>query len=242
MPQSGPPAPAVPQLPVPPAAPGRGLPAAADVPAMQAQLVELRAEHAGLQAQWQSLRGQLQAMTQTNPARPGVAQQWADVASQIAQNERDMAILQARLGQRNVPQTIQMIPGGGRRSGPDPDLVMILGTGVLLAMILPLSIAWARRVWRRTPQVIAPRGDEPSPRFDRLEQAVDAIAIEVERISESQRFLTKLLAERPAAQAASTGQQAGDSSQDPKVLALGAGPAQPVPVAERQAIRDRQTY
>jgi hypothetical protein len=206
---------------------------------MQAQLAELRAEHAGLQAQWQSLRGQLQAMTQTNPARPGVAQQWADVASQIAQNERDMAILQARLGQRNVPQTVQVIPGGGgRRNGPDPDLVMILGTGVLLAMILPLSVAWARRVWRRTPQPIAPRGDEPSPRFDRLEQAVDAIAIEVERISENQRFLTKLLAERQAAPAA----QAGDASQDPKVLALGAGPAQPVPVAERQAVRDRQAY
>ena len=92
-----------------------------------------------------------------------------------------------------------------------------------------------RRVWRRTPQPIAPRGDEPSPRFDRLEQAVDAIAIEVERISENQRFLTKLLAERQSA-------PAGDASQDPKVLALGAGPAQPVPVAERQAVRDRQAY
>ena len=31
---------------------------------------------------------------------------------------------------------------------------------------------------------------------DRLEQAVEAIAIEVERISEGQRFTTKLLAER----------------------------------------------
>jgi hypothetical protein len=33
-------------------------------------------------------------------------------------------------------------------------------------------------------------------RFARLEQAVDAIALEVERISEGQRFTTKLLAER----------------------------------------------
>jgi hypothetical protein len=33
-------------------------------------------------------------------------------------------------------------------------------------------------------------------RFTRLEQAVEAIAVEVERISEGQRFTTKLLAER----------------------------------------------
>ena len=35
-------------------------------------------------------------------------------------------------------------------------------------------------------------------RLGRMEQAIDAIAIEVERISEAQRFVTKLLAERKA--------------------------------------------
>jgi hypothetical protein len=39
-------------------------------------------------------------------------------------------------------------------------------------------------------------------RLDRIEQAVDAIALEVERMSESQRFTTRLLAERlPSAEA-----------------------------------------
>ena len=33
-------------------------------------------------------------------------------------------------------------------------------------------------------------------RLDRIEQAVDAIAIEVERMAESQRFTTRLLTER----------------------------------------------
>jgi hypothetical protein len=33
-------------------------------------------------------------------------------------------------------------------------------------------------------------------RLERMEQAVDAIAIEIERISEGQRFTTKLLSER----------------------------------------------
>ena len=40
----------------------------------------------------------------------------------------------------------------------------------------------------------------PDARLDRLEQAVDAIALEVERISETQRFTTKLLSEHPRAE------------------------------------------
>ena len=35
-------------------------------------------------------------------------------------------------------------------------------------------------------------------RLTRIEQAVDAIAVEVERMGEGQRFVTKLLAERDA--------------------------------------------
>jgi hypothetical protein len=38
-------------------------------------------------------------------------------------------------------------------------------------------------------------------RLERMEQALDSIAIEVERISEGQRFTTKLLAQRAAEQA-----------------------------------------
>jgi hypothetical protein len=35
-------------------------------------------------------------------------------------------------------------------------------------------------------------------RLERMEQAIDSIAVEVERISEGQRFTTKLLSERTA--------------------------------------------
>lgn len=55
---------------------------------------------------------------------------------------------------------------------------------------------------------VSPRSPLPSDdavaklddRIARLEQAVDAIALETERIGESQRFLTKILAERSAAE------------------------------------------
>jgi hypothetical protein len=40
--------------------------------------------------------------------------------------------------------------------------------------------------------------DAVESRLERIEQAVDAIALEMERVSEGQRFTTKVLAERSA--------------------------------------------
>ena len=63
---------------------------------------------------------------------------------------------------------------------------------------LPVFLAVARRIWRGG--TIRKRQDEAlvgNPQITRLEQAVESIAIEVERIGEAQRFSAKLLAERP---------------------------------------------
>ena len=45
----------------------------------------------------------------------------------------------------------------------------------------------------------SPKLDEIAARLERMEQALDAMAIETERISEGQRFTTKLLSERAPA-------------------------------------------
>jgi hypothetical protein len=44
--------------------------------------------------------------------------------------------------------------------------------------------------------VTTPAIDEIAQRLGRMEQAIDATAVEVERISEAQRFTTKLLVEK----------------------------------------------
>ena len=54
--------------------------------------------------------------------------------------------------------------------------------------------AYLRRMRRTDSHVAAPHYDDD--RLAHIEQAVDAIAIEVERIAESQRFLTRLQTER----------------------------------------------
>jgi Arc/MetJ-type ribon-helix-helix transcriptional regulator len=58
----------------------------------------------------------------------------------------------------------------------------------------PLARAFARRMDRK-PVPAPAAGGEVVARLDRIEQAVDAIALEVERVSEGQRYVTKLMAE-----------------------------------------------
>jgi hypothetical protein len=61
---------------------------------------------------------------------------------------------------------------------------------------LPLARAFARRLDRKS---AGPDSAELTQRLERMEQAIDSIAVEVERISEGQRFTTKLLAGRDVA-------------------------------------------
>jgi hypothetical protein len=64
------------------------------------------------------------------------------------------------------------------------------------ALLFPFAVALARRVWvRNGPRPVTP-DLEKSPRLQRIEQAIESIALEVERIGEAQRFTTKVLAER----------------------------------------------
>jgi hypothetical protein len=75
-------------------------------------------------------------------------------------------------------------------------------------------------------------------RLERIEQAVDTIAIEVERISEGQRFVTRLMAERPSA-AASNQAASADRAGVQQPLMLGAGAMEPIVVSERERVRQR---
>jgi hypothetical protein len=57
----------------------------------------------------------------------------------------------------------------------------------------PIARAIARRIDRGSGAVAQLPG-ELGARLERMEQAIDAIAVEVERIAEGQRFTSKLLA------------------------------------------------
>jgi hypothetical protein len=90
-------------------------------------------------------------------------------------------------------EAITILPPPASQQGVHPEFVV---TGVFVSLALMLVIArvtWVRAKRRfSTLHGAATAGEDVS----RLQQSVDTIALEVERISEHQRFLTKLLGER----------------------------------------------
>ncbi|MDQ3995512.1 MAG: hypothetical protein M3303_00675 [Gemmatimonadota bacterium] len=97
---------------------------------------------------------------------------------------------------------------GGGYDGP-PEEMLIIGTVFSGIALVIVAFAYARRLWKGATKVVSQIPAAFEARLTRFEQSLDAVAIEIERVSEGQRFLTKLLAE-----------------DDPR--AIGAGPAQPV--------------
>lgn len=73
-------------------------------------------------------------------------------------------------------------------------------TVIVLVLGVPIVRSWVRQ--REHAAMIAPPDPLVHERLQRIEHAVEAMAVEVERISEGQRFVTKLLADRDAPRAA----------------------------------------
>ena len=84
--------------------------------------------------------------------------------------------------------------------------MILVFSGIVIAMGCVTSIAHGiLKRWRvRPPELgrdVTSALNDISQRLARLEQAVDATSVEIERISEGQRFTTKLLFERSGGQA-----------------------------------------
>lgn len=76
--------------------------------------------------------------------------------------------------------------------------ISFFATVVVLVLGVPLVRARIREHERRARGLIPDA--QLAERMARIEATVDAIALEVERISEGQRFVTKLLAEKAPTQ------------------------------------------
>ena len=74
--------------------------------------------------------------------------------------------------------------------------MIVATTGIICGNAFLISLAWlwlGRRKTATLPSDVVQRIDI---RLSEMQQSLDAVAVEVERISEGQRFATKLLAER----------------------------------------------
>lgn len=172
------------------------------IPRTRSEISDLRAQRRELSDQLTSAAGrrqrlasQLQSMP-AGPARSGLEQRIIVLDQRLAQLESDIAATGKQLSEAPLGLT----SGTGQPfEGRDmPDNVAAVIGGFTFLVLFPIALAFARRIWKRGGTAAAPPTQLPQQidqRLERLEQGVDAIAIEIERITEGQRFVTRLLAD-----------------------------------------------
>jgi hypothetical protein len=160
-----------------------------------------------LQAQITAEKANIDRLTtQLTPGISNAAER--AIRYQLADSREHLKSLQGQLERAmGVPDRVErftMQPGGFNNNDIPPQVIPIVSIvmSTLAAMVIlgPLARAMARRMDRRN---VAPAGGpDLSPRLERIEQGIEAIAIEVERVSEGQRFTTRLMSEMRALPAA----------------------------------------
>ncbi|MGI8618092.1 MAG: hypothetical protein ACR2L6_03270 [Gemmatimonadaceae bacterium] len=128
----------------------------------------------------------------TGANRAGLEQQLAIVDGRIVQLEAQIAETEGLLTSAPTGFLAAAEPPQYSRGG-DSEAWVAVPVILIIFVIFPIVFAYARRIWNRAP---APRvNPAEAGRLERIEQAVEAIAVEVERVSEGQRFVTKLLSD-----------------------------------------------
>lgn len=203
--------PTPPQAPTLPAAP-QGVPVTGTPAALVTTLSydQLRARGNELSRQLSSATSRRDGLSRdirraSPQSRVGLQQQYDVLSSRVAQIEQDIAtngqlLVQARglQGGDDNDNTSTSAPSWpvqvNRIDGT------AIGVCFTLFVMAPIALAVARNIWKRgTRMTSAPASSRESDmRMERVEQAVDAIAVEVERISEGQRFVTQLMTQQPA--------------------------------------------
>jgi hypothetical protein len=196
--------PAPPTPPTPPRITVAGVPGGptAVYRAQVAMRKELGDQLEHLQDTRRELSARLQDPETAGADKAGLEARIAATDARIAAVDKQIAAADADVARAaGVPGAVVEEPPQFERSGP-PEEAFVIGGLFIVCAVLPISIAFARRIWRRSAGAVTALPQEMMDRLTRLDQAVDAIAVEVERIGEGQRFMTRVLAEKSPAAAA----------------------------------------
>lgn len=174
---------------------------AEEVKGLRIKMNDLREELQDAASRRRSVANQLE-----DGPDPGLQSRLAVLDERIVGIERDITATGLLLKQASPSALV-----GGTSQDPDPrEIIDMLDNKIIpivailsVFVFLPFAIAVARFIWKRSTAPVARStgGDSPATqhRLEQLQQAVDTIAIEVERISEGQRFVTRMLSERDRA-------------------------------------------
>ncbi len=171
----------------------------ADVDALKAKRTELSRQLTSVQSRRDEVARAL-VKSPDGPARTGIEQRLlvmdqriAQLETDIASNGRQLAAAPGALIATTEADNAASRNGGKLGSGQITAISIVF----TLAVLAPIAIAVARSIFRRsTIPKPSPQLMENAARLERMEQAVDSIAIEIERVSEGQRFVTQLLSKR----------------------------------------------
>ena len=170
----------------------------------KAQRRELSNQLDELQSTRREITSQMEDVSAGSTEQKALETRITDIDSRIATVDHMLASNAAQIAQAAaIPGAVVEAPRVIDQ-GP-PEEAYVLGGLFMILVFFPLSVALARRIWRRSAAVVTSFPREVTERLSRMEQAVEATAVEVERIGEGQRFLTRLFTEGEGARAIGAG-------------------------------------
>jgi hypothetical protein len=170
----------------------------------RAQRRELSNQLEELESTRQELASNLLSINATDPQRQVLEARMAEVDKRIATVDEMIATNAAQLAQAAAVPGAVVEPPREVRQGP-PEEAYVVGTIFMVIALLPLSVAFARRIWKKSVVTVTGFPREIADRLSRMEHAIEATSLEVERIGEGQRFLTHLFTEKESVRAIAPG-------------------------------------
>jgi hypothetical protein len=169
---------------------------ARDVAALRARASELSNQLRSATNSRSEVQRQLRGATGAD--RAGLEQRLGVLDARIARLEgtlEDNGTQLASLAASRTAGSQPAFPGDNfSRNRAMDNLVPIV---IVLFVLSPIAVSISRMFWKRGSM---PKHSVQSPenaqRLERMEQAIDSIAIEIERVSEGQRFVTRLMSDR----------------------------------------------
>jgi hypothetical protein len=193
--------------------------------AMVARRDELRQQLRGLEEKREELTEEIRESRSQGMDITGLEARVKEVDLRISAVDQQIALADAEVAKASaVPGAVQPQPEPTviHRDGP-PDGVFVVAAMFVVFVLGPVSLALARRIWRRSVSTVAALPGDLADRLRGIEHGIESMALEVERIGEGQRFMSRIFTERQPAE---------------RVLAEGA--AQPIDAAQRQKLSEKR--
>jgi hypothetical protein len=164
-----------------------------EVEELLAQRQELSEQLSNVSARRRNLAAEIR-QTSDPAIRAGLEDRLRLLDQRILQIETDLATIGRQISlapSELITETRSANQSGG---GDDFEEGMLIG-GFSVLFFMSIVLFFSRRRWKRRAVALPSGLGGESARLERLEHGMEAIAIEIERVSEGQRFVTKLLSE-----------------------------------------------